>query len=74
ARQLREQIQDPIRYNPALTPEHVRDIDKVRRLLYEAQGFTDLGQFDRALAIYHEVLRIDPYNVAARRGMEGVSR
>jgi len=74
ARQMREQIHDPIRYNPAMTPAHVRDVDRVRRLLYEAQGFADLGQFDRAVTVYEEVLRTDRYNIAARRGMEAATR
>jgi len=74
ARQMRGQILDPLRYNPAVTPEHVRDVDEVRRLLYEAEGFEDLGEHDRARAVYEEVLRIDPANTAARRGMERLSK
>ena len=72
ARQLKEQIFDPIHYNPALTVETVRDVDKVRRLLYEGEGFGSLGQYDRALEVYEEVLRIDPTNHAARRAMEAI--
>ena len=72
AGQVRAELQDPIRNNPALTPAHARKVDEVRRLLYEAQGFTDLGQFDRALVMYDAVLRLDPANSAARRGMEVV--
>ncbi len=69
---MREQLNDPVRNNPALSPEHARRIDEVRRLLYEAQGFEELAQFDRALVIYEAVLHIDPHNIAARRGMEKV--
>jgi general secretion pathway protein D len=72
AQQLKEQIFDPIRYNPALTAESVAEVDKVRRLLYEAEGFASLGQYDRALEMYQEVLRIDLTNTAARRGMETI--
>lgn len=72
ALKLRGQIDDPIRYNHALTPAHVRDVQKVGRLLREAQGFYSLGQYDRALIVYQEVLRTDPYNKAARRGMETI--
>ena len=32
----------------------------------------ELGQFDRALVVYGQVLTIDPHNSAARRGMERV--
>ncbi|WP_435895463.1 Amuc_1098 family type IV pilus outer membrane protein [Oceaniferula spumae] len=73
ALKLRQQIEDPIRYNHALTPEHVRDAEKVGRHLREAEGFYSLGQYDRALTIYNSVLRIDPYNHAARRGMEKIN-
>lgn len=64
------QIDDPIRTNPAVTSQHVKEVDQVRRLLYLAQGAHDLGQFDQADAHYEQVLRLDPYNKAARRGLE----
>ena len=69
----RAQLDDPIRSNPALTAKHAKDIDAVRRLLYTAQGAYDLGKFDQAKATYQDVLRIDPTNSAARRGMEQVA-
>jgi tetratricopeptide (TPR) repeat protein len=62
---FRAELDDPIRTNPALTKEHAADVDQVRRLLYTAQGAFDLGKFDEARNHYKEVLRIDPYNVAA---------
>ncbi len=70
---FRAQLDDPIRTNPALTKEHSADVDEVRRLLYTAQGAFDLGKFDEANNRYKDVLRIDPYNQAARRGMERVA-
>jgi general secretion pathway protein D len=70
---MRAKLDDPIRTNPALTAEHVADIDEVRRLLYTADGAYDLGKFDQAQATYQKVLRIDPTNTAARRGMETVA-
>jgi general secretion pathway protein D len=60
----------PIRTNPALTYEHTQNVDKVRRTLYTAEGNFNLGKFDDAKREYENVLRIDPYNSAARRGME----
>lgn len=66
-------LDDPIRTNPALTYEHTKNIDEVRRGLYMAQGNYDLGKFDAAKANYESVLRIDPYNAAARRGMEKIA-
>ncbi len=73
ARTMQEQLLDPIRTNPASTIEHTADIEEVRLLLYKAEGAYDLGKFDEAQAVYEDVLRVDPYNSAARRGMERVS-
>ena len=67
------ELNDPIRTNPALTAEHAADVDQVRRLLYTAEGAYNLGKFDLAKEDYGKVLRIDPTNTAARRGMERVA-
>lgn len=74
ARAYRDQLDDPIRTNQALTKEHVANVDSVRRLLYTAQGAYDLGDYDKAITNYESVLRIDPANTAARRGMEQVAK
>ena len=66
-------LDDPIRTNPALTFEHSKNVDEVRRALYMAQGNYDLGKYDAAKLNYEAVLRIDPYNAAARRGMEKIA-
>ncbi len=66
-------LDDPIRTNPALTYEHTQNIDKVRRGLYTAEGNFNLGKYDQAKREYENVLRLDPYNSAARRGMEQVA-
>jgi tetratricopeptide (TPR) repeat protein len=47
--------------------------DRVRRHLYRGEGYYNLGKFDDALMEFEAVLRIDPYNSAARRWMERVS-
>ena len=67
-------LDDPIRTNPALTYEHTQNIDKVRRTLYLAEGNYNLGKYDDAKREYENVLRIDPYNSAARRGMERLAQ
>lgn len=72
ALKLRGQIDDPIRYNHALTPGHVREVQKVGMALREAEGYYNLGQYDRASLVYQEALRLDPFNKAARRGMEKI--
>jgi len=67
-------LDDPIRTNPALTYEHTQNVDKVRRGLYMAEGNYNLGKFDAAKRDYEDVLRIDPYNSAARRGLERLAQ
>ena len=66
-------LDDPIRTNPALTYEHTQNIDKVRRGLYTAEGHFNLGKYDDSKREYENVLRIDSYNSAARRGLEQVA-
>jgi secreted protein with Ig-like and vWFA domain len=63
-------LDDPIRTNPALTYEHEHKVDEVRRDLYKAEGNYNLGKYDEAKKEYENVLRTDPYNSAARKGME----
>lgn len=70
ALQMRAELDDPIRTNPALTKEHAADVEEVRLLLYKADGAYNSGQFDQAERVYQDVLRTDPTNTAARRGME----
>ena len=74
AKRTLELLKDPIRTNPALTPQHAVDVEKVNGLLRLAFGYYELGQYDEALKEFNSVLLIDPYNTAARRGMEQVNR
>lgn len=74
AAQLEEELNDPIRTNPAATLEHGKDVEEVRMLLYKADGYKNLGEFRKAGLTFEEVLRIDPTNKAARRGMEQVTQ
>jgi general secretion pathway protein D len=74
AKRLNEYLDDPIRTNPALTYEHTQAVDEVRRKLYTAEGHYNLGKYDDAYRVYEDVLRLDPYNKAARRGMEQVAQ
>lgn len=74
ARQDLEYLDDPIRTNPALDYNHTQNVDRVRRHLYTAEGYKNLGLFDEAIREYQSALRIDPYNTAARRGMEWIHK
>jgi type II secretory pathway component GspD/PulD (secretin) len=60
-------------YQPFAAQAEVRQ-ERVVSLLTRAASCTDLGRYDDALAAFQEVLLIDPYNAAARRGMEIVER
>ena len=74
ARQELSLMRDPVRNNPALTPEHVKNVEEVNRLLNLAWGHYELGKYDEAYAEFNRVIKIDPYNTAARRGQEAVSK
>jgi Mg-chelatase subunit ChlD len=72
ARREIDYLDDPIRSSSTLSQEHTQNDDKVRRGLYTAEGNYNLGKYDEAKREYDEVLRLDPYNAAARRGLERV--
>src|SRR5438093_2903985 len=56
---------------PALPfPERV---ERVKELLAEADSFYQSGQYDLAMKRYDQVLCLDPYNTAARRGQEKIN-
>ncbi len=73
AKQELAYLKDPVRTNPALTPKHVENVKEVNLALRKGYGFYDLGQYDEASRQFDAVLRIDPYNIAARRGKETVN-
>lgn len=71
---LKKRLEDPDRFPPALTAEHVDKVGAVQTLLIKANSFVELGDYDKAITTFQDVLRIDPYNSAARRGMENAER
>ncbi|BCU79794.1 hypothetical protein llg_45090 [Luteolibacter sp. LG18] len=71
--EFKNQLNDPIRTNPAMTGDHGKNVEEVRKLLYTAEGAFNLGKYDEAKSTYEKVLRIDATNSAARRGMERVA-
>jgi general secretion pathway protein D len=74
ALRLKEQIQDPEYFNPAATPAHLENVQKVKEQLTLAEGHVALGNFDQARDHYHRALAIDRTNTAARRGLERIER
>ncbi|PYK10133.1 MAG: type II and III secretion system protein [Verrucomicrobia bacterium] len=47
-------------------------VEKVKELLAEADSFYQSGRYDLAMKRYDQVLCLDPYNTAARRGQEKI--
>ncbi len=72
--ELKQQFADPDRWPPALTEKHIENVGEVQKLLLKANSFRELGDYDSSIKTYENVLRIDAYNSAARRGMEAVER
>jgi len=70
----KNRLADPDRYPPALTSEHVDNVQKVEALLIKANSALEIGDYDLSTRLYQDVLRIDRYNNAARRGTERVER
>lgn len=71
---FQKQLDDPDRWPPALTSKHVENVGKVQKGLLLANSSVELGNYDAAITQYQDVLRTDPYNSAARRGMENAER
>lgn len=74
AMKMLAKLDDPIRYSPTLTPEHVRNIEKVAHWLRRGESYFLQAQYAEALVAYEEALKIDNTNKAARRGMERVAQ
>jgi len=70
---LLSHLEQPGYFNKTVTPRFAADRDEVKQLLVEAQGFYDSGRFDLAMKRYDQVLGIDPYNIAARKGQEQIN-
>lgn len=71
---LDAQLRDPTSFfSQTMTPGFVANVEEVKQLLQEGQGFYASGRYDLAFKRYEQVLNIDKYNIAARRGMEQVN-
>jgi len=71
--QLLSNLEQPDYYNKTVTPDFAADREEVTKLLHEADEFYQAGRFDLAIKRYEQVLNIDRYNIAARKGMEQVN-
>src|SRR5881296_4738500 len=70
AAQLLAHLRQPGYFNKTMGPRFIAKVEEVKQLLTEADGFYKSGRYDLAFKRYEQVLKLDPYNVAARRGQE----
>jgi general secretion pathway protein D len=69
---LLSDLEQPDIFNKTVTPKSAAQRDEVIRLLAEANGLAQSGRNELAMKSYEAVLVIDPYNTAARKGMESL--
>ena len=74
AKKLKAQFKDPDRFPVALTPQHLSNTRRVLDLLEMAHSAYEIGDYNRSRTVYEEVIRLDPFNKTARRGMEKVEQ
>ena len=72
AQDLLRHSREPGYFNKTMGPKFIAKVEDVRRLLGEAEGYYQSGRYDLAMKKYDQVLALDPYNVAARRGQERI--
>lgn len=65
---------DPFDGNPAATADLVAKTQEIKKLLSLADQLTETGQYRSARKKLDDVLRIDPYNLAARKKIEAVEQ
>ncbi len=72
AQELLAHLSEPGYFNRTMGPKFLAKVDEVKRLLSDADGYYNSGRYDLAFKKYEQVLNLDPYNVAARRGEEKI--
>ncbi|MEY2527380.1 MAG: ral secretion pathway protein, partial [Verrucomicrobiota bacterium] len=70
--ELLAHLQQPGYFNKTMGPKFIAKVEEVRKLLAEADGYYNSGRYDLAFKKYEQVLTLDPYNTAARRGQEKI--
>ena len=70
---LLSNLEQPSYYNKTVTPAFAEQRQQISKLFVEAEGFYSRGSYDLATKRYEQILNVDPYNIAARKGMENVN-
>jgi len=73
AQELYSHLRQPGYFNKTMSPTFIEKVEQVKQLLTEADGFYNSGRYDLAMKRYDQVLVLDPYNTAARKGQEKVN-
>jgi general secretion pathway protein D len=73
AQELYSHLRQPGYFNKTMSPTFVEKVEQVKQLLTEADGFYLSGRYDLAMKRYDQVLALDPYNTAARKGQEKIN-
>ncbi|MEP6709405.1 MAG: hypothetical protein ABJB32_04670, partial [Verrucomicrobiota bacterium] len=59
--------------NRTIGPAFLSKVEEVKSLLADAEAYYLAARYDLAFKKYEQVLNLDPYNIAARRGEERVN-
>ncbi len=73
ALELLAHLAEPGYFNKTMGPKFIAKVEEVKKLLSDADGYYNSGRYDLAFKKYEQVLNLDPYNVAARRGEERIN-
>ncbi|MGZ4984853.1 MAG: Amuc_1098 family type IV pilus outer membrane protein, partial [Chthoniobacterales bacterium] len=73
AMKLLASLREPGQINRTMGPKFIAKVEEVRKLLFDADGYYNSGRYDLAFKKYEQVLNLDPYNTAARRGQEKIN-
>jgi general secretion pathway protein D len=73
AQELYAHLRQPGYFNKTMSPTFIEKVEQVKQLLTEADGFYQSGRYDLAMKRYDQVLVLDPYNTAARKGQEKIN-
>lgn len=71
---IKARLEQPDYYNKTIGPQFRANVEKVKQMFIEAQGFFDTGRFDLAKKRCEQILNIDKYNIAARKMEEVIDR
>jgi general secretion pathway protein D len=72
AQELYKHLRTPGYFNRTVDANFINKVEEVKQLLTEADGFYQSGRYDLAMKRYDQVLALDPYNTAARKGQEKI--